>query len=115
MTDETVQLVAELVDLRYLFEMQQERMATATELWRAESPAEREHILPDLGRLLDWLMAQIRAGERRGWRQAVEALRDQKRYERWQLDVMNWKIASVGGTRGLHASYLEDCTPREEP
>jgi len=34
----------------------QKRMAQATELWRAESPAERALVQPDLGDLLAWLM-----------------------------------------------------------
>lgn len=46
----------ELRDLRHLFEIQQRRMREATERWRAEDPATRAHILPDLGDLLTWLM-----------------------------------------------------------
>lgn len=46
----------ELRDMRHLFDMQQRRMREATARWRAEDPAARELILPDLGDLLQWLM-----------------------------------------------------------
>ncbi len=45
-------------DLRALFDLQQTRMTRATDLWRQEAPVERGHILPDLGVLLEWLMAR---------------------------------------------------------
>lgn len=45
-------------DLQALFDMQQKRMAKATARWRAADPATRQHVLPDLGDLLAWLMAE---------------------------------------------------------
>lgn len=46
----------ELHELRALFDLQQTRMAAATALWRAEDPATRAQVLPDLGALLQWLI-----------------------------------------------------------
>jgi hypothetical protein len=57
--DELEALRQETVELRWLFDLQQKRMAAATALWRQESPAERANILPDLGALLGWLLAGI--------------------------------------------------------
>lgn len=48
----------ELDELRSLFAMQWQRMQSATERWRAEDPEARELIMPDLGELLGWLMAE---------------------------------------------------------
>lgn len=49
-------LTRELDTLHRLFDMQQERMREATELWRSEDPERRALTLPDLGDLLKWLM-----------------------------------------------------------
>lgn len=46
----------ELHDLRALFDLQHTRMVEATALWRAEDPATRDRVLPDLGTLLQWLI-----------------------------------------------------------
>lgn len=46
----------ELVELRYLFQLQWDRMAEATARWRAEDPDARALSMPDLGVLLKWLM-----------------------------------------------------------
>lgn len=46
----------ELQDLRILQQMQWDRMAEATALWRAEDPEARALTMPDLGALLQWLM-----------------------------------------------------------
>jgi hypothetical protein len=43
-------------EFRHLFDMQWKRMGEATNRWRAEDPAARELISPDLGALLEWLM-----------------------------------------------------------
>lgn len=43
-------------EYQQLFDIQTTRMDRATALWRAESPAERELVSPDLGHLLDWLI-----------------------------------------------------------
>lgn len=56
---ELQKLRRELVDYKRLFDMQWRRMGEATERWRAEDPENRGHIMPDLGDLLAWLMAQI--------------------------------------------------------
>lgn len=53
----------ELQELRALFALQWTRMSAATARWRAEDPAARAAVLPDLGVLLDWLMA---AADRHG-------------------------------------------------
>lgn len=55
-------VIRERDELRALFALQHTRDAEAVALWRAESPEERELLHPDLGRLLEWLMAR---GERR--------------------------------------------------
>jgi hypothetical protein len=52
-------MAEELADYKALFDLQQTRMARATERWRAEDPKGRELISPDLGDLLDWLMNRI--------------------------------------------------------
>jgi hypothetical protein len=51
-------LSAEIADHRALFDLQWTRMGKATELWRQEDPGARDLILPDLGELLDWLIAR---------------------------------------------------------
>lgn len=45
-------------DLQEVFALQQTRMAEATARWRAADPTHREHVLPDLGGLLTWLMGE---------------------------------------------------------
>ncbi len=51
------ELEAEAKEIDRLFELQRTRMREATELWRQGRP-EREHVFPDLGALLTWLMAR---------------------------------------------------------
>lgn len=58
-------LAAENLELNQLFDMQWKRTGEVTALWRAEAPAERELILPDLGKLLTWLMSQLAAAQHR--------------------------------------------------
>lgn len=48
----------ELVDTRHLFELQWTRSREADAAWRAEDPAARALVMPDLGVLLAWLMAK---------------------------------------------------------
>jgi 8-oxo-dGTP diphosphatase len=48
----------ELAELTALFDLQHTRMEAATALWQQDDPA-REGVLPDLGALLDWLMAEL--------------------------------------------------------
>lgn len=58
----------EATELRALFDLQWTRMQEAIALWRAEVPAERELLMPDLGALLTWLMhraSQPQQGEGR--------------------------------------------------
>lgn len=60
--DELNDLRAELIearDLRALFDLQYGRMHEATKLWRAEDPAARALVMPDLGALLEWLLNRI--------------------------------------------------------
>lgn len=52
---------AELAELQQLFDLQWRRMGDATALWRAEAPQERALLQPDLGALLEWLMARADA------------------------------------------------------
>lgn len=40
------------------FDLQWRRMQEAAALWREANPG-NEHVFPDLGRLLEWLMSQI--------------------------------------------------------
>lgn len=55
---EVRRLNAELAEMQSLLDLQQARMETATARWRAEAPDERAQVLPDLGKLLAWLMTQ---------------------------------------------------------
>lgn len=69
-------LLAEVDELQALFDLQWTRMGEATELWRAAHPG-KELVMPDLGDLLTWLMAQIpskSAGDAEGLR-AIRATR----------------------------------------
>lgn len=50
-------LRAELAGYREVFELGFTRMVEAAERWRAEDPAARALVMPDLGDLLAWLMA----------------------------------------------------------
>lgn len=47
----------ELEQLEFIFDVTQKRLGVATAAWRAAHP-EREHVSPDLGALLDWLLAE---------------------------------------------------------
>ncbi len=49
---------SQIAEWTALFELQQSRMHKATALWQQEDPATRKRVLPDLGKLLDWLMAR---------------------------------------------------------
>lgn len=49
----------EVAHMRALFDMQWQRMREATDRWRAEDPEARALIMPDLGDLLQWLMAKL--------------------------------------------------------
>jgi hypothetical protein len=51
------QLEREVTELRALFDLQFTRMGDATARWRAKDPDTRALVLPDLGNLLQWLMA----------------------------------------------------------
>ena len=60
--------LADMAELRALFDLQYTRMTEATQRWREESRAEWAQVLPDLGELLAWLMrradsARARANE----------------------------------------------------
>jgi hypothetical protein len=46
----------QIKEYRHIFDLQWTRMERATALWRAESPADRAAVMPDLGNLLDWLI-----------------------------------------------------------
>lgn len=50
--------LAEVADLRALFDLQWTRMGEATDRWRAEDPEARALVMPDLGALLQWLIAE---------------------------------------------------------
>lgn len=50
-------LATEVHDLRLIFDLGFARMGDATERWRAEDPTARALVMPDLGDLLKWLMA----------------------------------------------------------
>lgn len=52
-----IELEAELREHTRLFELQHKRMSEATMAWRAAHPG-NDHVFPDLGVLLSWLLAQ---------------------------------------------------------
>ena len=54
-------LRADLADLQALFDLQHTRSIQADELWRAAHPG-NEHVIPDLGRLLEWMMGEMAKG-----------------------------------------------------
>lgn len=58
------QLESKLAEYQHLFDLQWTRMQRATELWRAEFPADRALVQPDLGALLDWLIDRGHAAGR---------------------------------------------------
>lgn len=49
---------ADNAELRALFDLQRTRMTEATTAWQKAHP-DKAHILPDLGRLLEWLLAEV--------------------------------------------------------
>ncbi len=53
----------ELDQLNELFDLQQTRMSTASEAWRAAHPG-MENVLPDLGELLQWMLDERVAAEK---------------------------------------------------
>lgn len=89
-------LKAELADLRALFDVQQTRMEEVTERWRAESPGDRAGVLPDLGALLAWLMAQAdnRATELAEAREELELQRDDIAKAREVMDSDAYRLAT---------------------
>ncbi len=54
----------DLVDLEHLFELQRKRVEEAQQRWRDEDPDNRALTIPDLGRLLQWLMDQADSAHR---------------------------------------------------
>jgi hypothetical protein len=59
--------------LEQMVTLQRTRMAEAVARWRAESPAERDLMWPDLGDLLTWLMAQADKNQQSANRWAKDA------------------------------------------
>lgn len=53
--------IEQMAERDQLAELQYRRMMQATARWRAEDPTNREGVLPDLGDLLSWLMAEADA------------------------------------------------------
>ena len=51
-------------ELKDLFDLQQTRMEAATKLWRERNPG-NDLVLPDLGRLLDWMARALAESEKR--------------------------------------------------
>jgi len=51
-------------ELKDLFDLQQTRMEAATKLWRERNPG-NDLVLPDLGRLLDWMARALAESEER--------------------------------------------------
>lgn len=76
-------------DLRALFELQYTRLESATAFWRREDPVRRANVLPDLGQLLDWFIAQLIKGhDGCADEQAMMAMRDEWRdFERLRRQV----------------------------
>lgn len=60
---ERAELLAEVAELRALFDLQWTRSRQADAMWQAEDPEKRANVWPDLGALLTWLMARIRTLE----------------------------------------------------
>jgi len=46
-------------DYQLTFDLQRSRMKRATQMWRKANPG-NEMVLPDLGRLLEWLLKEAR-------------------------------------------------------
>jgi hypothetical protein len=68
------ELEAENKELNDLFDLQWTRSLEADELWRAAHPG-NDHVCPDLGELLTWLMGRVQ--ELENWQaKALEALKD---------------------------------------
>lgn len=59
--DDVAKIVAENRELNDLFELQHDRANTATAAWRIETG--KQKTLPDLGKLLAWLLAKAAVGE----------------------------------------------------
>jgi hypothetical protein len=55
--DRAVELQAEILELDRLFEIQHRRTVEADQLWREAHPG-NDHVIPDLGRLVEWLLAE---------------------------------------------------------
>jgi hypothetical protein len=66
-------VIRERDDLRTLFDVQWTRMGEASERWRAEDPAGRALMRPDLGALLKWLMDDVdrACAERDQWQRTA--------------------------------------------
>jgi hypothetical protein len=72
---EVARLQAKLKDYEQLFDLQWSRSQQADALWRAEAPADRANVMPDLGDLLEWLIERGDSSARRGYDQAIAVLR----------------------------------------
>lgn len=51
--------LSEVEEYERLFALQQTRMGKATKMWRKAHPGQ-ENVSPDLGKLLEWLMAEAK-------------------------------------------------------
>jgi hypothetical protein len=57
-----VKAEAEMRDMQALFDIQHTRMKEAVDVWRNENPG-NELVLPDLGKLLEWMLGEMRSGQ----------------------------------------------------
>ena len=94
--------------LNTLFDMQQTRMKKATKLWQQATG--KKDTLPDLGVLLEWLMAEVRDWKRyeQGTVNALvlaEAeVEKQRRHRKWALKKARnlWVVISMARRWGRH-------------
>jgi len=86
--DELEECKTENKELWAVFNLQQTRLKKAQRMWRRATG--RHNTLPDLGELLDWLMAENDKMKwlKHLWRQELAEVKKQKNHRKWALQEL---------------------------
>jgi hypothetical protein len=95
MADDLSKCRARVAELEALFDLQRTRMAPATEAWQAATG--RHGTLPDLGRLLDWLLGERKRLNDFRLRSEVreKALREEVNAQCYRVEELKASVAEL--------------------
>ncbi len=96
-------------ELNFLFELQQTRTSKATIAWRAANPG-NDHVSPDLGDLLDWLLEErgvCHVCEQRDAAHRYRELKDRAELAERKLHELEEEVDSAKGTLNECAAALD--------